>query len=93
MNLSTLLQSIDQLKSTIEFLKEEIQEKNLLIDTLLLRIANGSGDMVYAVLLSKFQQSYVVETTQDDTSYNISSSTFNSIYNHSKESNKVTYKS
>ena len=65
-----VIDSIDQLKSTIEFLKEEIQEENLLINTLLLRNANDSGDMIDAVLLSKFQQLYVVETTQDDTSYN-----------------------
>ena len=52
------IDSIDQLKSTIEFLKEEIQERNLLINTLLLRNAK-CGDRVDAVLLSKFQQSYV----------------------------------
>ena len=83
-----VIDSIDQLESTIEFLKEKIQEKNLLINTLLLRNANDSGDMVDVVLLSKFQQSYVVETTRDDTSYNTPSSTFNSIYNNRlKESN------
>ena len=85
---NSVIDSIDQLESTIEFLKEKIQEKNLLINTLLLRNANDSGDMVDVVLLSKFQQSYVVETTRDDTSYNTPSSTFNPIYNNRlKESN------
>ena len=88
-----VIDSIEQLKSTIEFLKEEIQEKNLLINTLLLRNANDSSDKVDTDLLSKFQQSYVVETTQADTSYNTSSNTFNSIYNYSNESNKVSYTS
>ena len=58
-----VIDTIDQLKITIEFLKEEIQEKNVLINTLLLRNANDSSDKVDRDLLSKFKQSYVVETT------------------------------
>ena len=65
-----VIDSINQLKNTIVFLREEIQEENLSINSLLLRNLNGSCDKVDADLLREFQQSYVVETIQANKSLN-----------------------
>ena len=86
-----IMVSINEMKSTIEFLKEEIQEKNLLINTLF-KDANDT-DKIDVDLLSKFRLSYVVETTLSDESYNTSSTTSTSIFNCANDSNEVSYES
>ena len=65
----------------------------MLINTLILRNADDSIEKIGAGLLSEFQQSYVVETTQGDKSYDTSSNVFNSICYYLNGSNIVSYKS
>ena len=45
------------IKTTIEVLKEELREQNLLVNTTLLRNANDSSQKIDAELSSRFRQS------------------------------------
>ena len=58
-----ILDTINQLKSTIDFLENEITEKHLLINTLILRTANDSCQGIDGGVLSKSNYPHVVETT------------------------------
>ena len=58
-----LLSTVSKWNEMVEFLKNELEEKNLFIRTLLLRYANDT-DMISIGLLNK---SNVIETTSNDT--------------------------
>ena len=86
---NALSATIDKLYQTIDFLPNEIDEKNLLINALIFSNANGGGKAGAELILSSNISVKEIETTLDTTNSEISSKSSNTS-NYSLDDNSNT---
>ena len=64
-----MVSTVVKLYEIIDFLKKELEEKNLLLRTLLLREANGISDLVDESLAENNTNPHIVETMSSSSSH------------------------